>query len=112
MGRLRVGRFKSKGVIVRDLEDVKIIFWNPHCIYVLDKKGIKMNYVFHRYGSPIGFYTNNWKKFRWNLMWLKKLDLNKCVRIANRFDVLYYATIRELDLDKVKVIKRDYVKRG
>lgn len=84
---------------VRRLDEVIIIFYNQESIFVFDKVR-KQWIVFHRY-LEVGGY-NSWRRFRWNLMRIKKLAMVDCYRHAANRDIQHmvcasYATQLKLE---------------
>lgn len=101
-----MGRFQTKGVIVRETGDLTIIFWNAKTIYV-HRKGDKHNTVFNRWFPPPVPYEEHWKKFRRSLLEQKNLTLLKCYELAASHDILAIRSDREINFNGVKVIRRD-----
>lgn len=92
-----MGRFKAKGLVVREIENIVIIFWNSHMIYVMGPYGM---ILFHRYFAPRGSYTQSWGNFRRKLLQYKTLNFDNIFLVAaHHFDVVEIQTShKELDL--------------
>jgi hypothetical protein len=96
-----MGRFRADAVLVRDLKEVTVIFWDCRSIYVYDKK-TGYGIVFNRWFDEWGSYTAYWKDFRRKMLRWKNLSLLKCCELAARYDIVVNRTHRKLDLSKVK----------
>lgn len=107
-----MGRFKAKGIIVREISDIRIIFWNSHIIYVYGPHGMV---AFHRYFAPRGSYSGGWGDFRRKLLRYKDLDWHSVFLVAARyFDIVeVQSTDTKLDFkDKTVYIWRRYTKNN
>lgn len=96
-----MGRFRAEKVIVRDINNIRIVFYDKESIYVKDANGRWT--VFHRWLAPRGSYNNGWRQFRHLLLYEKKLDINHCYRLAFRYDILSQLAYKAPDLSKFKV---------
>lgn len=99
-----MGRYRAEGIIIRELDEVKIIFWDSQTIYVYDHAG--RGIAFHRWFAPRGSYGEYWQAFRQRMMRGKGLTLAGCCGIATRYGVQTVGTYRKLDFEGRKVIKR------
>lgn len=77
-----MGRFKAEGIIVREISDIRIIFWNSHVIYVDGPFGMV---AFHRYYAPRGSYGAGWGDFRRKMLRYKELTWYSVFRVAAQF---------------------------
>lgn len=69
-----MARYKQKGVIIREFEDLTIVLADKETIWAVPRRS-GPNIIFHRWFAPLGSYTQ-WHRFR------KKLDENKNVTLA------------------------------
>lgn len=113
-----MARFKAEGVIVRELEQLTIIFWDRESIWVVTKDGQRV--IFHRWFAPRGSYCGRgdsrvrWRDFRRKMLRNRhpyglrsqSLSLIDCCKLANECGVLIKSTDRELKLEGRKVIYR------
>lgn len=94
--RYERGRYRAEEIIVRELKDgAKIVFYNEQKIYLFPKNG--WGIVFHRWGTPEGFYLAAWKIFRQRLKMKKKLDANTCCRIATQYAIPQLIVYKSID---------------
>lgn len=106
--------FTSKGTIVRQLDNLTIIFWDAESIWVEDSNGHTA--IFHRWFAPLGSYRGErggerqpirWRDFRRRML-RKKTDMTiwTCCRMAEHYGVQVAGTTRKLSLKGRKVIYR------
>lgn len=100
-----MGRFKAEGVIVRELDEIAIVFWDSQSIYVYPS-GHKKGVIFHRWFAERGSYRY-WHDFRIRMLQRRHLTYLACFELAAQYDIVATLTDERLDLSKVKVIKRD-----
>lgn len=100
-----MGRFKSEGVVVREFEEMTLIFWDNNSIYMYPK-AYRIGTIFHKWGAPRGFSGEHWGDFRRRLMYNKNLTLSKCYELALTHEIVATSTVRKLDLEGRKVIVR------
>lgn len=94
-----MGRYRARRVIIRELMDITVVFWDRSSIYVYPK-GTRHGYVFHKWYSPLGTYTQQWKPFKRKMLKTKRLTLTKCFQLANQHEILYKYSVGTLDLEK------------
>lgn len=97
-----MGRYQSKGIIIRDLPELTLVFYDKSTIYMYPKK-YRIGSIFHRWYAQRGS-GRDWQCFRWDLMRLKRLTVLKCFEIAASYDISVVSTTRQLDLTGRKVI--------
>lgn len=97
-----MGRFRANGIIVREISDIQIIFWNSHVIYVYGPFGMV---AFHRYFAPRGSYQAGWGDFRRKLLRYKELCWDNIFLIAaHYFDIVeIQSTDKKLDFKEKTV---------
>lgn len=96
------GRFRSEAIIVRNVDGLRIVFWDADSIYVY--YGRKKGVIFHKWSNhEKRYYTDCWKDFRRRLLQRKHLSLLLIHEMAAEYDVVATHTLRELDLSKEKV---------
>lgn len=95
-----MGRFRADAVVIRHINNLKIVFYDHETIYVSD--GNKW-YVFHRWFAPRGSYNGGWRQFRHLLFYEKNLDLNHCYHLAFRWEISTGIAKKEPDLTKFKI---------
>lgn len=91
-----MGRYRAERVIVRDLPELVIVFWDWSSIYIQPKSGMRQWYVFHKYHAPLGTYTNSWRPFKRRLMKTKALTFEKCCQLAVRYNILAKGAVGRL----------------
>lgn len=101
-----MGRFKAKGITIRETNGLEIVFWDERTIYVR-KSGERRYTVFHRWFAERGSYTNGWQDFRKNLWRSNRLSIIYCYELAAQFDVVSFCTDRELDFSQKTVFYRN-----
>lgn len=105
-----MGRFKAKqDAIVRELKEVTIILCGSK-VYVYPA-GQKFGSVFFRrpgeYGwTKLGSYPD-WQRFYLKMLRCKNLTPTKCYELAIECDLVGMSIDRRLNLEEMKVIKRD-----
>jgi len=99
-----VGNYKAKAVIIKQTENLKIVFYNHESIYVEDKKQGWV--VFHRWFAPRGSYNGGWRQFRHLLLYEKKPTLIHCYHLAFRYDIQVQKVRGCPDLSKFKIQER------
>lgn len=93
--------YKADAVVVREVNGIKIVFYNSETIYVQDENG---NWtIFHRWFTPRGSYNSIWRPFRYKLFTQKKIDFAHCCRLAFQHDIASQRAKNPPDLSKVKV---------
>lgn len=93
--------YKAKAVVIRDLNGIRIVFYDRETIYVRDEQG---NWViFHRWFAPKGSYNNSWRAFRYKLFYEKKISSAHCYRLAFQHDIVAQRALHEPNLSKFKV---------
>lgn len=100
-----VGRFRAESVIVREANEIRVVFYNHESIYVHDLAHDTW-VIFHRWFRPIGSYNNGWRQFRHLLLYVKNLDMAHCYRLARRWDIQSCRAKAPPDLSKFKVQER------
>lgn len=95
------GRFRAKVVTIKELEDVRIIFWDKETIYLIDKKR-NCRYIFHRWFSPRASY-GAWNAFRTSLWSSKHNQLGWYFEQAANWEICSTFTTRRLDLNEKEV---------
>lgn len=100
-----MGRFRADAVIIRKVNDVRIVFYNKESIYVQNQTDGKWT-VFHRWFAPRGSYNNGWRQFRHLLLYEKKITHTHCYHLAFRWDILSQITTKVPDLSKFKIQER------
>lgn len=78
------GKFRAKAIVVRQVNDIEIVFYNHESIYVKSQAGVWV--VFHRWEAGLGSYQN-WRNFRTMLFYEKYIDFQHCHRLAFRYDI-------------------------
>lgn len=99
-----MGRYKAKAVIIREVNGIKIVFYNHENIYVQSSQGQWT--VFHRWFPQKGSYNNGWRQFRHLLLYEKKITYNHCYRLAFRWEISSQANVREPDLSNINIEMR------
>lgn len=99
-----MGRFRADVVIVRDINNLRIVFYDKESIYVRAADGRWA--VFHRWFAPRGSYNNGWRQFRHLLLYEKKITFEHCYRLAFRFDIPSQLVAKSPDLSKFKIQER------
>lgn len=90
---------------MRELEQVEIIFYSTHSIYVYGKNN-PTGVIFHRWYAPLGSYSDGWKIFRQKLMQYKKLDLNRCFQLAHMHGIDMQGSGGRVNLEGKEVVRR------
>lgn len=104
MKRGKGNRFVADAVIVRELPDCTITFFDKAHIFVFPKAGFGA--CFYRGFERRGSYDENWAPFRRKLLRYKFLTLNRCCELAVKHDVIGSATATKPDLTGLKVERR------
>lgn len=102
-----MGKFKAKAVIVKEVRrtGITIVFLNSETIYVNDPDYGWV--VFHRWGSPHNTANNiRWKTFRHLLLAEKTINLNRCYRLAFKWEVSSQKALRAPDLSGFEIEER------
>ncbi len=98
-----MGRFRADAVVVRDVNGIRIVFYNHESIYLRDELG---NWtVFHRWFAPRGSYNGGWRQFRHLLLYEKKITSAHCFHLAFRWDILSQTT-KAPDISNFKIEER------
>lgn len=100
-----MGRFRAEKIIVRDINNIRIVFYDRESIYVRDNMNNRWT-VFHRWLAPKGSYNNGWRQFRHLLLYEKRITFNHCYRLAFRFDIPSQFVYDEPDLSEHKIQER------
>lgn len=79
------GRYRAKAIIVRQINNIEIVFYDSKSIYVKSEYGVWI--VFHRWFAGAGSYIKGWKQFRHLLMYVDSVDFAYCHRKAFQLDV-------------------------
>lgn len=93
--------YKANAVIIREVNGLKIVFYDHETIYVRDADG--RWFVFHRWFTPRGSYNANWRPFRYKLLYQKNLTINRCYQLAFQHDIIGQSSGGVPDLSKFKV---------
>lgn len=102
-----MGRFCAERIIVREMDGVKIIFWDKSSIYM---QWSKLCYVFHRWYAPKGTY-NEWRNFKQLLLHRKNLTPHDVFELANRYGILSKYSVGHLKWKKKPIeIRFDGIK--
>ena len=99
-----MGRFRAEAVIVREVNDAVIVFYNKESIYVKNVANGQWT-VFHRWFAPRGSYNDGWRQFRHLLLYEKKISYAHCYRLAFRWDISSQIA-KSPDLSKFKIQER------
>ena len=97
-------RFAAEAIIVRELPDCTITFFDKAHIFVFPKTGFGT--CFYRGFERRGSYSDNWSPFRRKLLRYKFLTLNRCHELAVKHDVIGRATSTKPDLTGLKIERR------
>ena len=93
--------YKAEAVIIREVNGIKIVFYNKESIYV---RGARDEWViFHRWFAPRGSYNSSWRGFRNKLLYQKRIDLRHCYHLAFQHDITIQMARKAPDLSKFKV---------
>lgn len=79
------GRFRAKSIIVRQINNIEIVFYDSKSIYVRSEYGVWI--VFHRWFAGSGSYIKGWKQFRHLLLYVDGVDFAYCHRKAFQLDI-------------------------
>lgn len=100
-------KFEANAIIVRELENLTIIFWDADSIYVYpNPRETWGGVIFHKWYVKRGFYRESWKDFRRQMLRQKHLTLLHCHVLANRYEISHVTTKRVLDLTNVNTERR------
>lgn len=99
-----MGKFRAEAVIIREVNGIRIVFYNHETIYVHDDH--KGWVIFHRWFMGRGSYYKGWHQFRDRVMQKKHLDLAECYRLAFQYDVQTKPALNAPDLSKFKIQER------
>lgn len=91
-----MGRYKQRGVIIRDFEDVTIVIENRDTIWALPKRA-STNVIFHRWFGPLNTWQN-WRRFRQRIWANRNLTLYDCYRLANKWEIAMVGTLRRPEI--------------
>lgn len=98
--------FVAKAVIVRNLENCRIVFKDKETIAVTVGDGVV--HYFHRwFREERGNYINGWRDFRRKMLRNKKLTLMACIFYASKYNVDCHSSTRPLSLEGKKIIERN-----
>lgn len=93
--------FKAEAVIIREINGLKIVFYDKESIYVQTNSGECV--VFHRWFTPRGSYNADWRPFRYKLLYQKSLTLVRCYQLAFQHDIVVQRSGGVPDLSKFKI---------
>lgn len=96
-------RFQSEAIVVREFEDMTLIFFDNDSIYMYPKR-YRVGTIFNKWFSHRGYSGAHWGKFRKRLMYNKHLTIADCYNLALTHQVNSTATLRPLDLKGRKVV--------
>ena len=96
--------FRAKAVIVRDVNEIRIVFYNHETIYVRDDTA--RWHIFHRWVAPRGSYNRGWRQFRHMLLYEKNITIEHCYRLAFRHEISSQIALSGPDLSKVIIEER------
>lgn len=94
-----MGRFRAERVIVREIGDMEVIFWDGFSIYAITPR---LSYIFQRWYAPKGSY-HTWRKFRHLLMHRRHLTFDTICRLADRYGILATCSDTKLNWRKKRV---------
>ena len=77
---------RATTIVVRELDAVRVVFFNHETIYVLDRATERWH-CFHRWFGGSGSYVNGWKPFRHLMFYERGLDIAHCYRLAFRYEI-------------------------
>lgn len=95
-----MGRYRAERVIIKELPELTLVFWDWNSIYARPKTGLRQWYVFHKYHAPLGTYTKSWRPFKRRLLKSKTLNFTKCCQLASRYEILARGAVGKLNFDK------------
>ena len=95
--------FSTDYVLVREVEELTIIFLDSHRIYIYPSEGFGV--LLQRYGEPKGDYRTRWRTLRRELLRYKHLTLTRCCELAERRGYYPISTTRRINLEKIGNIK-------
>ena len=98
--------YEAKGIVVRELDSLTITFKNCETIWVKPKNSLTTT-VFHRWYAPKGQYTKEWKPFRRKLFRNKRLDIETCLRLAQKHNIQSVGTTRAVKLDGDVIVRKE-----
>lgn len=93
--------YKAKAVVIRELNGIKIVFYDHETIYVMDKNGEWI--IFHRWYTNRGFYNHSWRPFRYKMFTQKNLTIEHCYHMAFQHDIVVQTARKAPDLSKFKI---------
>lgn len=97
-----MGRFRAKRIIIRELPELTIVFWDWSSIYVYPK-GDRQGYVFHKWYAPRGTYFSSWKPFKRKLLKTKRLNFSKCCQLASQYNIDVKGSVGKLNFENKPV---------
>lgn len=97
-----MGRYRQERIIIKRCTEMDLVFmdWNRIYAYI---RATKRWYLFHKFHSPLGTYTNSWRPFKSHLLRLKDPSFLHVCRLANEYDVLSMSSVGRLDFSKKNV---------
>lgn len=95
-----MGRYRAKRVIIKEMPELTLVFWDWSSIYARPKTGMRQWYVFHKYHAPLGTYTNSWRPFKRRLLKAKSITFNRCCQLAANYGILAKGAVGRLDFSK------------
>ena len=81
------GKFNAKAIVVRQINNIEIVFYDSHSIYVKSEHGVWV--VFHRWFAregAVGSYKS-WRGFRTLLFYESQISFAGCHRLAFKYDI-------------------------
>lgn len=94
-----MGRYKAERIVIKDLPELSIVFWDKSSIYVYPKTD-QAPVVFHKWFAPRYTYSNGWRQFKDKLWHLHRGSVQKCFQMADYHGVLYQVSVGRLDFNK------------
>lgn len=101
-----MAKFRAERIIIREVADLIIIFWNAESIYVYEKDS-QFGSIFNNWWAYRGSYEECWAPFRRKMLRYQKLTMTRCHELASYHNVVAVSTGRRLDLSGKKVEIRD-----
>lgn len=81
-----MGKFKAAGVLVREINGLKLIFMPTQTIYVHNTR-TKMTYCIHHwFHNRNGYHRNHWQYIDYALKYNQQITLDGIFRTAARHD--------------------------
>lgn len=93
-----MGRYKAERIVIKDLPELVIVFWDNSSVYVYPKNERQSVVVFHKWFAPRYTYTNGWRQFKDKLWHWRCGSMKKCFQMASNHGILYQVVVGKLDL--------------